>query len=228
MAHMTSISPHSQAAQASPIPQGSRPPLWMPWYGIGFGHAVARFWRKGLTFSGRASRSEYWWAYLFQIVSAVVLAVVFALAETALHLPDGDSSPGDIVVTLYQILLLVPSLALAVRRLHDEDLSGWWVAMPIAMGTLSVVLLVAAAVLMVLPPAAGTGASPWMLLGALVMYLLSSVAEIVLVVLPSRPEGARFDRNPDMPVPPVDPIAASAPDGSPSPLPQQPEAEAQQ
>lgn len=60
-------------------------------------------------FDGRASRSEYWWFYLF---TSLVTAVADSLGGTAGNL-----------ATLF---LLLPSLALAARRLHDVGRSGWW------------------------------------------------------------------------------------------------------
>lgn len=62
------------------------------------------------TFSGRATRSEFWWFFLFQI-----------LLGTALHfvLPRFGQN-------LVVFLLILPSLAVGARRLHDIGISGWW------------------------------------------------------------------------------------------------------
>jgi uncharacterized membrane protein YhaH (DUF805 family) len=60
-------------------------------------------------FSGRASRSEYWWFYLFTVLAGVA-------ADTI----------GDTVGNLASLAFLLPSLALAARRLHDTGRSGWW------------------------------------------------------------------------------------------------------
>lgn len=85
---------------------------------MGFGESVARCLRRFATFSGRASRAEYWWFSLF--VSLVSLAA--SLVGSALG--AGESS-GSFAVIAYLVLLL-PSLAAGVRRLHDIDRSGWW------------------------------------------------------------------------------------------------------
>ena len=70
--------------------------------------------QKYVDFSGRARRSEYWWYALF---SAIVQAVVNAL----------DRGLGSqILGGLVSLALLLPSLAVAVRRLHDTGRSGWW------------------------------------------------------------------------------------------------------
>ena len=61
------------------------------------------------TFSGRASRSEYWWFFLFQVIVLIIASVL-----------------GDIVNLLVSLALLLPALAVGARRLHDIGRSGWW------------------------------------------------------------------------------------------------------
>lgn len=67
---------------------------------------------KYADFSGRASRSEFWYWCLAQVMLYLVLLVVF-----------GSFQP---LQTLVSLALLLPSLAVSVRRLHDIDRSGWW------------------------------------------------------------------------------------------------------
>ena len=57
-------------------PVDTSAPSDRPLYGAGFGQAVRRFWSKYATFSGRASRSEFWWWQLANLLVAVVLAVI--------------------------------------------------------------------------------------------------------------------------------------------------------
>lgn len=66
-------------------------------------------------FSGRASRSEFWWFYLFCIVIGWVINLVFMSSETANYIVSG----------VFSLALLLPNLGLAVRRLHDIGKSGW-------------------------------------------------------------------------------------------------------
>lgn len=67
-------------------------------------------------FSGRSSRSEYWWFYLFTFLLGIVINILsFSLGEFM-----------TVVGWIVDIALLLPSLGLAVRRLHDTDRSGWW------------------------------------------------------------------------------------------------------
>lgn len=74
--------------------------------------------RRYADFSGRSSRPEYWWFCLFWIA----VGAVQQIAERA-------TGGGDVLVAasgLIGLLLLIPSLAVGVRRLHDTDRSGWW------------------------------------------------------------------------------------------------------
>lgn len=65
-------------------------------------------------FSGRARRKEYWMFVLFNFLVAAVLTGVGMAIETT------------ILTTIYQLAVLIPSLAVSVRRLHDTGRSGWW------------------------------------------------------------------------------------------------------
>ena len=86
---------------------GGRPAQMM-----GFMDAVMSCLKGSLTFSGRASRSEYWWFGLAFLIAQVVLTVVDSLLGTPLILA---------------VLLLIPaSISAGVRRLHDLGKSGWW------------------------------------------------------------------------------------------------------
>lgn len=69
---------------------------------------------KYVTFAGRARRAEYWWFVLFEILANAVAAVIDQ---------GGTNGAAEGVVGL---VLLLPGLAVAVRRLHDLGRSGWW------------------------------------------------------------------------------------------------------
>jgi len=72
------------------------------------------------TFSGRAPRSEYWWWILFILILSALTAgidgVLFGFGPEAMQ-------PVSLIVTLG---LILPSIAVGVRRLHDTGKSGWW------------------------------------------------------------------------------------------------------
>lgn len=70
-------------------------------------------------FSSRARRTEFW---MFVLVNAVV-AFVLVFAVTLLKLPM-------IIFSVYQLGIMIPYLAVCVRRMHDVDHAGWWVMVP--------------------------------------------------------------------------------------------------
>lgn len=82
--------------------------------------AVKSVFSKYATFQGRARRSEYWWFALFSLVASVVAAVLDNLLFNRAY---GSYGVFGVIVTLG---LIVPSLAVAWRRLHDTDRSGAW------------------------------------------------------------------------------------------------------
>lgn len=75
-------------------------------------HYVRAF-QKYAQFSGRATRSEYWWFYLITIGVSFLLGIVDGLLDTPFGL-------------IYFFASLIPSLAIQIRRLHDVDKSGWY------------------------------------------------------------------------------------------------------
>lgn len=86
---------------------------------MNFGEAIASCMGKYATFEGTASRSEFWWFYLF----TVLLAWAAEVTGTITMGVDG----GLYFSTIVNLVLLVPSLAVSSRRLHDIGKSGWWI-----------------------------------------------------------------------------------------------------
>lgn len=76
---------------------------------VSFVQAVKLFFQNYTNFKGRSRRSEYWWFCLFNMIVSLAFTLI---------LPDLSG--------LWTVVILVPSLALAVRRLHDIGKSGWW------------------------------------------------------------------------------------------------------
>lgn len=72
-------------------------------------------WVNWKNFSGRSRRSAYWYAFLANMIIAFVLGFLSGLVDVL-----------SILTSLYSLAFLVPSIALAVRRLHDTGHSGWW------------------------------------------------------------------------------------------------------
>ena len=71
--------------------------------------------KKYAVFSGRARRAEYWFFALFNLIVSLILSAV----DTAVGLEIGLS-------LVYSLAVILPSLAVTVRRLHDTGRSGWW------------------------------------------------------------------------------------------------------
>lgn len=77
--------------------------------------------KKYAVFSGRARRKEYWFFVLFNVIASVVLSVIDGMTGTL----DAEGGVG-LLSGLYGLAVLVPSIAVGVRRLHDIGRSGWW------------------------------------------------------------------------------------------------------
>lgn len=146
-------------------PAPGETPLSAPLYGASFGQAFKRFWQKYATFTGRASRSEYWWWYLASAIVGLVLYILyFALAVPGATTDPttGMTSPGAggifpaILLILWGLATIVPQLALIVRRLHDANYAG-----------------------------------PFIFLG--LIPFVGGIILLVFTLLPSNPAGARFD-----------------------------------
>jgi uncharacterized membrane protein YhaH (DUF805 family) len=100
------------------------PPLELPLYGATPRAALVRFFRKYATFTGRASRSEYWWWVLVSGLVPLLIQVASGIATGTWRLPL-PPIPGA-VSQLFAIAVLVPSIAVTWRRLHDTNRSGLW------------------------------------------------------------------------------------------------------
>lgn len=100
--------------------------LTLPLYGATFGQGVSRFFRNYTNFSGRASKSEYWWAALVNFLLVIVVALIAGIIATATG-GGGDAAAGvvGLIMVLVGLALLLPWIAVSVRRLHDANLSGW-------------------------------------------------------------------------------------------------------
>jgi uncharacterized membrane protein YhaH (DUF805 family) len=80
-----------------------------------FGEAISDGFSKYADFSGRSSRSAYWWWTLFYVLVFIGASILDAAANT------------PIIAILVWLGFIIPNLAVLVRRLHDTDRSGWWV-----------------------------------------------------------------------------------------------------
>ena len=87
---------------------------------LSFGDAIATCLRKYFYFSGRARGSEYWYFMLFTAVISISTSILDASIG---GYSFGDAGPLNAITTL---ALLVPTISVATRRLHDSGKSGWW------------------------------------------------------------------------------------------------------
>ena len=88
------------------------------------GRAVAASLGRYADFRGRASRSEFWWFFLFVVVVSWVAAVLDSLLFSGWSVgPFAVTGPLGVATNL---VLLLPSLAVGARRLHDTGRTGWW------------------------------------------------------------------------------------------------------
>lgn len=126
---------------------------------------MKRFFKKYAAFSGRASRSEYWWWALVAAVIGIVLNILVsagtmestsaALGATPAYGPVGIL--GIVLSLIWGLATIVPSLAVSARRLHDGNFSGWLLLLHL-------------------------------------IPILGSIAVLILMILPSNPTGQRFDQ----------------------------------
>lgn len=141
--------------------------LSRPLYDAGFAVSIRRFVRKYGFFEGRASRAEFWWAFLGLTLTAVLLGVVGfgGLVVGLKGAEDGTagSAVGTVLVngvwlltTVLGVGVIVPMASLTWRRLHDANLPGWWALLAVI---------------------------PW----------VGWIALLVLLMQPAKAEGRRFD-----------------------------------
>ena len=82
---------------------------------------------KYATFSGRAPRSEFWWFTLAVIILSIIVSIIDgAVVAPMLGFEAFADEAGEPLRVIESLALLLPSLAVALRRLHDIDRSGWW------------------------------------------------------------------------------------------------------
>jgi uncharacterized membrane protein YhaH (DUF805 family) len=146
---MTSYPPPGYPPPGQPQPGYPQPAfpydpndLSKPLYGATIGQAFTRFWKKYVVFTGRASRSEFWWWYLVAAGVSVVLGSI-NLAVVGVYVPPAATSANfdprqifldsmlhslraSIASSIWSLAIFVGQLALSTRRLHDTGRSGWW------------------------------------------------------------------------------------------------------
>ena len=95
---------------------------------MNFVEAVRSGFNNYANFSGRALRSEYWWWVVFVWIAGIIASIIdralgWSIYETTMYGVQQSSGP---VAAIFSLAVLIPGLAVLVRRLHDTDRSGWW------------------------------------------------------------------------------------------------------
>ena len=77
--------------------------------------AIILFFKNYVNFSGRSTRSEFWW---WELVNIIISGALYALSL---------ATESTLLYSLWGLAILVPGLALSIRRMHDIGKSGWWI-----------------------------------------------------------------------------------------------------
>jgi uncharacterized membrane protein YhaH (DUF805 family) len=85
-----------------------------------FQTSIKTCFNKFAVFSGRASRSEFWFFVLFGFLGGIIAAIIDVMI---LGYPFEENGPINLI---FSVALIVPSISVAARRLHDINKSGWW------------------------------------------------------------------------------------------------------
>ena len=151
---------------------------------MGFVESIKHNFSHYADFKGRAQRSQFWWWYLFVIIAQAVLTAADSAFGLQLGKSESDVTVGDTTIpvasngvgvlsTLFALAIVLPTLAVAVRRLHDTDRTGWWIIAP-------ALAYIAAGVAVAIAIAAGAGLFVLALLGF--GFLVAFILAIVLLV----------------------------------------------
>lgn len=107
-----------------------------------FSQSIKSVFSKYADFSGRATRSEFWYFYLFTFLVGMVY--FFAVITTAVTSGVDSSALTvlQIIYYTYALAIMIPSLAVTVRRLHDTGHSGWWIFLNLLLVIGSIILFI--------------------------------------------------------------------------------------
>ena len=143
---------------------------------MSFAESIGTCFSRFQDFSGRASRSEFWWFHLFLFIAVGIPTAI--LSQWIPYI--------DIVVF---VIFLMPTLAVATRRLHDTNRSGWWLIFP---------LILFVSVLVLSTIADETGSAPFFLaaLAATLGVLIAYVALLVFLIQSGSPGPNQYGRDP--------------------------------
>jgi uncharacterized membrane protein YhaH (DUF805 family) len=148
---------------------------------VGFGEAIKLFFKNYVNFSGRSTRSEFWYAYLFTMIVGMGVGMLSGMLTIATG--DESNTVSAALEGIEGLALFLPNLSLSVRRLHDVGKSGWWMLASCS----GYFLIIVAALMMV--GALTTTSEAYGLFGGLlcIACIVSLVFGIMLLVFWCRP-----------------------------------------
>ncbi|MES2338185.1 MAG: DUF805 domain-containing protein [Pseudomonadota bacterium] len=129
--------------------------------------------KRYFEFSGRSRRKEYWMFVLFTVIVSIVLGIL----DEVLGLKFGESDSvrdNGVLGSIFSLATFIPSIAVAVRRLHDTDRSGWWLVVPVV----AVLVMIVAAI-----GGAMGGTSEGASVGLIVAMSIAGISGLILLVL---------------------------------------------
>ena len=94
---------------------------------MAFEESVEHVFSNYFNAKGRASRSEYWWWYLFTILASFAVSLLGVISDYF----TGIEFTSTILNWGFSLLILLPSICVRIRRYHDINRSGWWILCPI-------------------------------------------------------------------------------------------------
>ena len=128
----------------APQPSSTAVTPSLPDYSIGFVDAVKQGFRRYVAFDGRASRAEFWYWYLFVVGVLLILIIPSASIGSATASPDGSVGPvfvvGFVIAGLFYAAVLLPTIAVACRRLHDAGFSGLFLLLAFVTGLIPLIM----------------------------------------------------------------------------------------
>lgn len=156
-----------------------------------FRDAIIICFRKYITFSGRASRSEYWWFVLFCMLGAFAAGMV----ETTINRMSGTPGGPTLLSGAFNLVTFIPNLSVGWRRMHDTGRSGLYLFYPlIAMIGLAMFVGIFGGVDD--PAMIGEGGFGFVVVFALVIIALSPLIVLWWLTRPSQPGQNQYGPNP--------------------------------
>lgn len=130
---------------------------------MGMTEAVQLFFKNYVNFQGRSRRAEFWWPALANLIISWTLSGIAILVGGGFEAYSTFSlnAIGWIfygAATLWSLIVFIPGLSVTIRRLHDRNMSGWWLlgfVVALLIPLINLVALIAYIVIMALPGTAG-------------------------------------------------------------------------